>query len=266
VILACEDGAADTVRPRVDRQGGDPASVYMLRGVRVEGEECPFNLERDLPALEQALSDTQALALLVDPISAYLGSRDSYKDAEIRAILSPLVALAERYRVAIVAILHLTKAAQRKVLLRAQGSIAFVAQARTVLAVAGDPTTPERRLLVSVKNNLGQEAPALAFRISDAGLIWEPGTVDGTADRLLAVDELATRSERRERDDAVTFLRRLLGDGPVSSKQAMTDAKANGISLRTLWRAKSELGIVAERHKGQTGAWYWMLPPPELPT
>jgi hypothetical protein len=119
---------------------------------------------------------------------------------------------------------------------------------------------PGRRLLVSVKNNYGELAPALAFRISDAGLAWEPGTVEGTADRLLAVDDAVTRSERRERDDAVTFLRELLSTGPASSKQAMADAKANGISQRTLWRAKSELAIVAERAGGRAGAWYWMLP------
>jgi len=68
-------------------------------------------------------------------------------------------------------------------------------------------------------------------------------------------------SECRERVDAVTFLRDLLRNGPVSSKQVMADAKANGIAQRTLWRAKSALGIVAERSKGQTGAWFWMLPP-----
>ncbi len=58
------------------------------------------------------------------------------------------------------------------------------------------------------------------------------------------------------------FLRGLLADGPVASKQIMADAKANGIAQRTLWRAKTELRVNAERAKGQTGAWYWMLPSP----
>jgi hypothetical protein len=75
--------------------------------------------------------------------------------------------------VAIVGILHLTKAAQRRLLLRAQGSVAFVAQARTVLVIGTDPDQPGRRLLASIKNNLGPTAPALAFRISDAGLTWD---------------------------------------------------------------------------------------------
>ena len=96
-----------------------------------------------------------------------------------------------------------------------------------------------------MKNNLGPAAAALAFRITDVGLTWEDGTVEGSPEQLLASDDVGTRSECRERDDAVTFLRDLLRNGPVSSKQVMADAKANGIAQRTLWRAKSELEIVA---------------------
>src|SRR5262249_55073954 len=159
IVLTSEDGVADTLRPRLDRQGGDPEHVHILRAVRVDGDEIPFTLERDLPQLARVLTDHPDTALVIlDPVSAYLGSRDSYKDAEIRGLLSPLAALAERYRVALLAILHLTKAAQRKLLLRAQGSVAFVAQARIVLAVGEDPDHDGRRLLVPVKNNLGPAA------------------------------------------------------------------------------------------------------------
>jgi hypothetical protein len=199
------------------------------------------------------------------PLSAYLGSRDSYKDAEIRGLLTPLAALAERRRVAIIGIMHLTKAQTRRLLLRAQGSIAFVAQARTVLVVGEDAERPGRRLLASSKNNLGPEAPVLAFRISNAGLVWDAAPVEGTAETLLASDEPASRSERRELEYAATFLRDLLADGPIASKQVMGDAKANGVAQRTLWRAKRELNISAARTKGQTGTWYWMLPPLEFP-
>jgi hypothetical protein len=261
VALVAEDGLADTYRPRVEGQGGDPARVYVLRAVRHGGEEHPFTFEDDLAALETALRETSAGLLVVDPLSAYLGRRDSYKDAEIRAVLTPLAALAEAYHCAIVGVLHLTKDRQRRLLLRAQGNIAFVAQARTVFAVGPDPETPERRLLVTIKNNLGVFAPGLAFGISTEGLRWEPGTVEGAAEQLLAADDPSSRSERREREAAAEFLRVALSTGPMASKELMSDAKANGIAQRTLWRAKTELGVVAERHG--RGPWYWMLPHPE---
>jgi putative DNA primase/helicase len=263
IILASEDGIADTIRPRVDRQGGNANLISILRAVRTSGHETPFNLESDLAALESALATTRAVLLIADPVSAYLGSKDSYKDSEIRGILSPLAALAERYRVAIVGVLHLTKNAQRRLLLRAQGSAAFVAQARTVLAVGQDPDTPSRQLLVPIKNNLGQTPAALAFRIGDDGLVWDSAPVAGQADHLLAVDEPANRTDRRERDTAIAFLKDILANGEVASKQIETDARANGISQRTLWRAKAELGILAERGRaqdGKPGAWFWMLP------
>jgi putative DNA primase/helicase len=164
----------------------------------------------------------------------------------------------------VLGVLHLTKGSQRGLLLRAQGNIAFVAQARTVLAVGEDSETPGRRLLVPVKNNLGPFPPALAFRLTGAGLVWEPVPIQGSAEDLLSVDEPGTRTDRRERDAAQQFLRDALTGGPVASKELMADAAANGIAQRTVWRAKSELAIVAERHG--RGAWYWMLPhTPEKP-
>ena len=114
-----------------------------------------------------------------------------------------------------------------------------------------------------MKNNLGPEALALAFRISDSGLVWEAAPIEGSAEALLATDEPASRDECRERDQAMAFLRDLLADGPVASNQVMSDAKANGIAPRTLWRAKSELRVDTARAKGQTGAWFWMLPTAE---
>ena len=265
ILLTSEDGVADTLVPRLQKLGGDTTQAFMLRGVRHEDTEAPFNLESDLPMLERAVADTGAVLVIIDPLSAYLGSKDSYKDAEIRGILSPLAQLAERLTIAIVGVLHLTKDQQRRLLMRAQGSIAFVAQARTVLAVGEDAEIAGRRLFVGVKNNLGQTAASLAFRITDEGFVWESAPVTGSPEELLAVDEPEARSERRERENAVTFLRDMLRDGPAASKALQADAKENGIAQRTLWRAKDELGVKADRVGTSSGkvAWYWRLPSPD---
>src|SRR5262249_42740241 len=156
-----------------------------------------------------ALAATGAVLLVISPISAYLGSKDSFKDAEVRAILDPLAALAERRRVAVIGIMHLTKNQQRRVLSRINGSGGFVGVARVVLVVGEDPDRPARRLLASVKNNLGPQAPALAFTISDAGLNWDETPIAGTADELLAQDDALTRTEVNERSHAGQFLRDL---------------------------------------------------------
>jgi putative DNA primase/helicase len=268
LLLTSEDALDDTLRPVVERQGGESKRVTVLQAVRIGGRECAFNLDRDLPALETALEQTGASFVVISPLSAYLGDRDSYRDADVRAILTPLATLAEKTHAAVLGILHLTKAAQRALLLRAMGSVAFVAQARTVLVAGKDPNGP-RFLLTSVKSNLTALAPTLAYTISDRGLAWDTTPVDGTPEQLLAAEEVPTRAEARALLTAQQFLRDLLRNGPVASKQVEADARANGISQRTLWRAKTDLGILAERGKTQEGSkaspWYWMLPVPEPP-
>jgi hypothetical protein len=47
------------------------------------------SLESDLQQLEKALDEIgNVLLLVIDPLSAYLGSRDSHKDSEIRRVRS----------------------------------------------------------------------------------------------------------------------------------------------------------------------------------
>jgi hypothetical protein len=50
-------------------------------------------------------------------------------------------------------------------------------------------------------------------------------------------------------------------NGPVARKEIDDAAKANGISINTLFRAKTDLNVVAEKDRTTPdGAWYWRLP------
>jgi len=264
VLLTAEDGLADTIRPRLDAMGAAVARVVALRGVKRSGEAtpAPFRLAEDLAHLETAIKSVGAVLVVVDPVSAYLGKADSYKDAEVRGVLAPLAALAERTGVTVVAVMHLTKDAQRKVLYRAQASIAFVAAARAVFAVAEDPENPERRLFLPVKNNLGPKPPGLAFRLVPAGdgarVEWDAGPVTVDADAALAGPEAA--QERGELEEAEDFLKDTLAAGPVAAKEVFRQARAAGIAPRTLNRAKQRLGVIAKKD-GFKGGWIWSLPP-----
>jgi hypothetical protein len=274
VLLNAEDGAADTIRPRLDALGGDPNRVHILEAVRVgDGPDRMFSLAADLPALEVAIGETAASLVIIDPLSAYLGGKvDSYKDADVRSLLAPLAALAERHDVAVLLVMHLTKNPQSKALYRTPGSIAFVAAARVTLIVAKDPEDEHRRLLVHNKNNLSAAPATLAYRLgaganpTAAGpILWEAGPVDGpNADVLLA----GTQDDPAERGDADALLRELLDAGEVASTECLSAARANGIGERTLYRAKRRLGIQTRRVGGpgkRGAAWYWSLPTPEWP-
>jgi hypothetical protein len=114
---------------------------------------------------------------VIDPITAYLGQTDAHHQASVRRLMDQLRLLAHNHCAAVLAIAHLNKRATRSQpittpLHRPQGSIAFAAVARSVLALAIDPhdshTNCPRRLLGPLKQNLSDPAPTLAFRITDA--------------------------------------------------------------------------------------------------
>ena len=207
VILDTEDGQADTIRPRLDWCGADPAKVALMKAVREgDGPEAGFNLSHHLPALEGLLDELGDCRLVViNPITAHLGGIDSHKQTDVRGVLAPLAALADRRGVAVVLVSHLAKGGSGNALSRVSGSGGFGAAARAAWGVIKDPrgadedaepAVKSRRLLVQLKNNLAPDPGGLGFAITPlndepfgpARVRWEPGTVTETADRLFAAE------------------------------------------------------------------------------
>jgi hypothetical protein len=259
LIASAEDGLEDTVRPRLETAGAELSRVHAIR------MEQAFSLcEEDFRALEVKVLQLEGLRLLViDPVSAFLGGADSNKNADVRAALAPLAALAERHGIAVLAVSHLTKA-QAPALYRTLGSVAFVATARAVWFVAKDKQDPSRRLLVQGKNNLG-DALALAFRVDPgpgpAGttlptIAWEPDPVSIAAEEALAHE--APNVGGSDLEHACEWLREELGAGPIEALTVIGDASENGISKKTLYRAKDRLRVRSTKQSTQ-GPWFWML-------
>jgi putative DNA primase/helicase len=261
VILSCEDRESD-IRNKVDLHGGDPEKIHVLRAIRRGGMEQHFSLVDNLLQLEKALDLIGDVVLLVvDPLSAYLGSKDSYKDSEIRTVLGPLALLAERRNIGVIAVMHVTKNSQTQALYRAQGSIAFIAAARTAFTLGKHPDDDRRRVLACAKNNLAAFPPSLAFEFKDGLITWDTAPVNLSADALLATPQ--SEEDREERRSAEDLLREVLADGPVWSKDVFKAGQENGLSQSTLERAKSRLKIEAKHfgRPGERGAkWYWRLP------
>ena len=80
----------------------------------------------------------------------------------------------------------------------------------------------------------------------------------GGISNVTAGDIHAPERSANQKTEAVDFLRDLLADGPMMSKDVEAQAKENGISLGTLKRAKKHLNVKAEsvRQKGsQVAGW-----------
>jgi len=101
VLLAAEDGLADTVRPRLDAAGADVTRVHAVEGVRSLGLDTGEPYLRpptlgDVEALQELVERVGARLLIVDVLMAYLPSgTDSHKDQDIRRVLARLAALAD---------------------------------------------------------------------------------------------------------------------------------------------------------------------------
>lgn len=265
VMLSAEDGVRDTIRPRLDACGADVRRVHHLGMVReVDGNERGIQL-LDIGALEIAIRQTGAKVLTIDPLGAYLGGIDSHRDSEVRGLLAPLSALAERTGVAIVGVMHLSKNVQTQAIYRPGGSIAFTAAARVVLAVAADPARPERRILAPIKNNLTAPPDTLAYSMTDGRLTWEAGPVtDVDIDALLSGPP--SQRDRDEQTGAEQVIADLLDDvaaWPLDAGDALKAGEAHGVHARTLRRAASAVGIrIMRQGFGRSGRWVWHRPDP----
>lgn len=271
VLLSAEDGVADTIRPRLDAASADVDRIVALEAIRSVGDNGreaarSFDLSRDLLALESAIQSVEGCRLVViDPVTAYLGGVDSHKNAEIRGLLAPLGAIAERHGVAVVAVTHLNKANGGPAIYRTMGSLAFTAAARTALAVSKDKDDPRRRLLLPIKNNIALDTGGLAYRIEPLGVadrpvvVWEPDPVNVTADDALAGDR--NEGGGGAFDEAKDWLRDILSDGPIPASEVKRRAKDDEIKARTLDRAKKALGVTATREGyASDGRWVWAMP------
>ena len=262
VLLTAEDGLADTVRPRIDVQGGNADMVHVLEGIIDEGghERLP-SLVEDIHHLEQMVTSIDAHLVIVDPLNAYTGKADSHNDAQIRRVLTPLAKMAERTGAAVLVVMHLNQATLQPALYRIQGTIGYVGAARSVLLVVRDKTDPALRMIVPIKSNLSAAMPAVSFTITEEpALAWQ-GIVEVDVAELLAT---ALPEEQGAREFARTLLQEILLDGCVPQQDVLKEARECGISEATLRRAAKDMNIQSARigKAGRQGGghWVWNLP------
>jgi hypothetical protein len=247
----------------VDRLGGDPTQIVVLEAVRDTNGKRPLDLARDIAVLNDAIHSLRPELLIIDPITAYLGRTDAYRDAEVRGMLVPLIAGLEELHAALLAIAHLTKDQTRQALHRPGGSVAFVAAARLAFCLAPAPHDPDLRVLAPLKTNLCQRPEPLAFRLDGDRLLWEIGSATGLdADTLLRAVSPEDHQDRTDAEQVITELLQNEADWPLPAQQALNAGQAHGISERTMRRAAHRLGVQIKKATGfgSGGGWLWYRP------
>jgi putative DNA primase/helicase len=288
VLFTAEDGVAETVAPRLIAAGADVARVTVVKGVEDPAGRKTFDLKADIDLLEAAVREIGDVKLIIiDPVSAYLGRIDGHGNAETRSVLEPIAEMADRLRIAVIAVTHLNKggAGNQGVMERFVGSIAFMAAARAGFAVIPDEENEGRVLVLSVKNNLAPKPRGLAFRclqtiVGDgivASLIdWESDYVTRTADEALSASEQGPESGgATAKEQAIEFLLAVLSSGPKPVRDIEAEAVAAGLheagkpigQNKPLRDARKDLGVETKKSGAHSAGWVWMPPcTPKVPS
>lgn len=264
VIVTAEDDSATTIQPRMAAAGADLGLVTVVSTLTAAdgtGRLPVFPGDTDYVVAEcQKLG---ARLLVIDPVTAYLGDVNSYRDSDVRGALAPLAAAAEEAGIAVVLIRHLNKTTGGSALYRGGGSIAFVGLARVAWVAGHDPNNPAARAIAVSKNNIAAFPPALGYDLVSAGpfdvgkAVWL-GPVPLTANDLVSPPPPRATAV----DEAAGFLESALAGGPRPATIVTASAKEAGIAEKTLRRAKDEIGVQSVRKGGVAGkgSWDWKRP------
>lgn len=272
LIFASEDDHDDTTVPRLMAADANLSKIYFGRMCVGElGETSTardMRLDKDIETIKKALVLNPNIRLVViDPVSNHLGDTKMTDEQAVRRALTPLQQLAAERSVAIVGIMHLNKKADLQAINRIGGAMAFVGLARAVWLFSADKEKADEFHMLPIKKNIGKRQGGLTYRIDtkpvdiEGEAVQQPcitwiGNSNQSPDAALASRRLGR--PREEREKALQWLRELLRDGPVPSKQIEAQCKAAGFSYRTLERIKGEPDSIVKAFR-EDEKWNWKL-------
>lgn len=248
VIYQCsEDGAADTIKPRLTAAGADCSKVAFL------DEEMDWLTLND-EKIRRAIADFNAKLVVIDPVQAYLGDADLSNASGMRKVLKQLAVWASLYECAIVLVGHLNKKQGTKDLYRTLGSIDLVAAARSVMEI---DRAEENDVLClrHIKSSLAPKASNKYFAIDPERRIqWVE--YDEQADEPISGQTAHSLERMSKQQYAAEYLKAILADGPLPVQQVHEHFTGEKISERTILATKKLLGIQSFK---KDSIWYWKL-------
>ena len=273
VYLTQENDPARSLRPRMDRLGGDPNKFFIHK---LDGDEDEFFTLMNLDPLRSMIAQVNPVAVFLDPIMNFMGeTTDTHRDNEVRPMLSRLMQLANDTETTIIGIRHLRKAATGSAVYAAGGSVAFSGAARSVVIASkyyDEALGAERTVMAHAKTSDTPMGASQEYKIEDEGkddrgfyltkFEWM-GRADIRADEL--VGENAGKTRENKTDQVKGLICQLIDANPdgVPATVVLQAAQAMGVSDKTTRKAADELGVLKDRvgGSGKNGKWVWRWQP-----
>ncbi len=219
------------------------ANAYRLIGPdtkRVPSGMRGFDLGRDLPVLRSRIEALGNVRLvIIDPLEAYLGKVGSNR-GKLRELVASLSKLAAECGVAIVVVSAATKCDL---------------PVKHVWRVDCEVLDGTARCWVPVRHACGVLPDGLAFRITDVGVVWQPGREAPTESRVRGASARQVRC--RQLQEQANWLRDYLAAEPRPANEVLAAAGAAGWSAGQIKRVKWELGIRCYKESTANGRWFW---------
>jgi hypothetical protein len=263
-----EDDPEVVLRPRIEAAGADLALIETRR----PGQP-PWTFPRDVDMLVDYLEQSERRGrpvdlVVLDSLAAYV---PRFTQAELAGeALERLTVVCQRFACALVFVHHFNKYG-RSVDAAVGGAGAVTRVARTVFIFGEEPRdlvsllqrrlttrstldeqteSEEARVLACVKLNVAGKPPALRFASTVVSIpavesVHRLQLVGETDCNAGAVFEQVRRPPagdlETEIETAISWLLAYLADGPRPTQRMVADAKLEGISQRTLERARARL-------------------------
>lgn len=260
ILVISEDSAEYVIVPRLLELGADMARVSVMT-FEAMAHFTLSNLEMLDDLYEASLRPS---LVIIDPPTNFLGQKDEHKNAEVRGVLMGLSIWAMKYDLAVVLITHCNKGIKKDMaaLDRIIGSVAWASTSRIAHILAPDPDDMTRCLFIPMKNNIGEVAKGLSYRVRKTDTLavvdWL-GTVDMTGDEALGGQAKPRRIVAGE-----WLIERFRERMEWPSDELFAAAGNAGISRSAIFEAKQLLALPpARRHAAENGdiSWYWWVPP-----
>jgi RecA-family ATPase len=291
VMMCVVEDSKEQIHGRCEAAGADLDLVHLVEGQMVMrgglAMPDPMKLSEDAGPLVTLAKKLGAGAIFLETVIEHLGGHDgigkmsTHNLADVRSLLSPFRAVCKEANLFGWGLLHPRKGMGDDPHDNTSGSGAFRDVPRMVMQVFMDPSdeskNPARLLCCDKSNSMPMRPTTYRFHIES----WEkdeyyPRCVWGVEGKTLeddrTIEEIQQEivDKKKVRKDlavvnAEEFLRKLLASGQHPPDVIFAKAEEQGISEKTIKRAKKNLGLISVRDQAfHSKVLYWEFPKNEM--
>lgn len=244
LFMSAEDSPSAVIKPRLLKCGANLSNIF------IPSE--PFVLDEwGLKTVYKYMHDCAASFVIIDPVAHYMGGKiDMNKMNEVRQLTGALHQHAMANESSLMFVHHSRKGSEGEDYEKAAGSMDFVNAVRSVLYVNRD--NKGEGVMMHVKTNYGTRGPSLSYSIDHSGFYWGHEVDDSKIFKPHA-------KPAPKQKEAIAFLRQMLRSGPIRATELMKLAEDQGITSKTVKRAKKGVAESIMRYVGEERCWFWRL-------